>query len=154
MAAIAATRASSRLGVAQMLSVADAEANLATVGRLVRKAAAGGCTFLCLPEAFDIVGTPGTGESSRAAQPLDGPLFQRYQALARESNIWLSLGGFHERVAGEGKIANTHCIVDGRGALVASYRKVHLFDVDVDGGFKEHARRRLLFSCAPTNPLL
>ena len=47
------------------------------------------------------------------------------------------MGGFHERAANETKIANTHAIVDSSGELVASYRKVHLFDVDVDGGFKE-----------------
>ena len=33
-------------------------------------------------------------QSRAAAQPLDGPLMQRYCALAKAHSLWLSLGGF------------------------------------------------------------
>ena len=53
-------------------------------------------------------------------------------------------GGFHEQVAADAgggtgsKIGNTHVLVGPDGALVADYKKVHLFDVDIaDGCFKE-----------------
>jgi predicted amidohydrolase len=62
--------------------------------------------------------------------------------LTAQHNVWLSLGGFHQRAPDEKtdpdqRIRNTHCIVNAHGELVATYDKVHLFDVDYDGGFKE-----------------
>jgi predicted amidohydrolase len=62
-----------------------------------------------------------------------GPTLSACRDLPRNEEVWLSLGGFHERVAGNSKIANTHVIVDAQGAVVETYRKLHLFDVDVDG---------------------
>lgn len=62
-----------------------------------------------------------------------------YQSLARDHKLWLSLGGFHE-VASRGdngqcnKVFNTHVVVDHLGKIVALYRKIHLFDVDIPGG--------------------
>lgn len=56
---------------------------------------------------------------------------------AGEYGLWLSLGGFHEASETPNKIYNTHVIVSADGDIVASYHKLHLFDVDVDGGFKE-----------------
>ena len=68
------------------------------------------------------------------ATALDGPRLETYRALAREHGLWLSLGGFHEAGAPGGRVYNTHVVVDERGETVASYRKIHLFDVDVPGG--------------------
>jgi predicted amidohydrolase len=63
----------------------------------------------------------------------------KYQALAKEHGVWLSLGGFHEKIDGHGeKIANTHVVISGAdGSIVDTYRKIHLFDVNYDGGYKE-----------------
>merc|ERR1712186_245304 len=50
--------------------------------------------------------------------------------------VWLSLGGFQEKDPEgneEGKIYNTHLIIDATGDLVAHYRKIHLFDVPMTG---------------------
>ena len=51
--------------------------------------------------------------------------------------LWLSLGGFHETGPDDEHIYNTHVIVNSEGEQVVAYHKLHLFDVDVDGGFKE-----------------
>jgi hypothetical protein len=45
----------------------------------------------------------------------------RFRALAARLGVWLSLGGFPEKVAG-GKVCNTHVIVSASGELAASYR--------------------------------
>mmetsp|Transcript_10068 Transcript_10068/g.19736 ORF Transcript_10068/g.19736 Transcript_10068/m.19736 type:complete len:312 (+) Transcript_10068:157-1092(+) len=132
-----------RLAVAQMCSSLDKKANLDTVRRLTREAKAQGAQFVCFPEAFEFMGRPGTKDSMDAAETLTGPTMSALQSIAREEAMWLSLGGFHEKLQGEeaanapNKIANTHCIIDGQGNLVKSYRKIHLFDVDVDGGYRE-----------------
>uniref|UniRef100_A0A804I531 CN hydrolase domain-containing protein n=1 Tax=Musa acuminata subsp. malaccensis TaxID=214687 RepID=A0A804I531_MUSAM len=121
-----------RVGVAQMTSTNDLEANYNTCSRLVKEAAAAGVNLLCLPESFSFVAAK-DGESLKIAQPLDGPIMQRYSSLARESNIWLSLGGFQEKGPDDSHLYNTHVLLDSSGNIRKTYRKIHLFDVDVPG---------------------
>ena len=59
-----------------------------------------------------------------------GDFLGRLAQAAREHDMWLSLGGFHERVAGEERIANTHVVLDNGGERRAAYRKAHLFDFE------------------------
>ncbi|GBG24489.1 Omega-amidase NIT2 [Hondaea fermentalgiana] len=126
-----------------MCSSRDKKANLDVVRRLTREAKQGGAGLVCFPEAFEFMGRPGTKDSLEAAELLTGPTMGALKDIAKEQNIWMSLGGFHERLAGReaeeapGKIANTHCIINAHGDIVKAYRKIHLFDVDVDGGFRE-----------------
>uniref|UniRef100_A0A7S3PME9 CN hydrolase domain-containing protein n=1 Tax=Aplanochytrium stocchinoi TaxID=215587 RepID=A0A7S3PME9_9STRA len=128
------------LGVVQLCSGRNPSVNVKTAQRLVALAKTKGCGLVCLPEAFDFIGIPGSEEGFQLAEKLDGPLMSEYCKIAAKENIWLSLGGFHERLdgkIGESKIANTHCILNNHGEIVADYRKIHLFDVDYDGGYKE-----------------
>ena len=89
-----------RIAVAQMTSVADKAANLASCLALVAEAHAGGARMLFLPEAFDYI-APSAASAREWAEPLDGDFLGRLAQAAREHDMWLSLGGFHERVAGE-----------------------------------------------------
>lgn len=73
-------------------------------------------------------------QSLAVAEPLNGPIMGRYQALARELGLWMSLGGFQERGPDAEHLHNTHVILDSRGERAAVYRKVHLFDVEVPNG--------------------
>ncbi|KAJ8451224.1 hypothetical protein Cgig2_013996 [Carnegiea gigantea] len=124
---------SARVAVAQMTSVNDLAANFATCARLVKEAAAAGAKLLCFPESFSYVGNL-LGDSVKIAEPLDGPIMQGYSDLARESKIWLSLGGFQEKGSDDAHLCNTHVIVDDAGNIKGKYSKIHLFDVDVPGG--------------------
>ena len=49
---------------------------------------------------------------------------RRYRALARQHSLWLSLGGYHERLPDEERVSNTHVILNAEGATVAEYRKM------------------------------
>ncbi|CAN1237647.1 Deaminated glutathione amidase, chloroplastic/cytosolic [Linum grandiflorum] len=122
-----------RVAAAQMTSINDLAANLATCSRLVKEAASAGAKLLCLPESFSYIGAR-DGDSVKVAEPLDGPIMKQYCSLARESGIWLSLGGFQERGFDDAHLCNTHVIVDDAGNIRSTYRKIHLFDVDVPGG--------------------
>ncbi|XP_015942307.1 deaminated glutathione amidase, chloroplastic/cytosolic [Arachis duranensis] len=122
-----------RVAAAQMTSINDLAANFATCSRLVKEAASAGAKLLCFPEAFSYVGAK-DGDSVSIAEPLNGPLMIKYCSLARESSIWLSLGGFQEKGSDDEHLCNTHVVVDDTGEIRSSYRKIHLFDVDVPGG--------------------
>ncbi|KAK3422389.1 hypothetical protein EUGRSUZ_G02782 [Eucalyptus grandis] len=122
-----------RVAAAQMTSINDLAANFATCSRLVHEAASAGAKLLCFPESFSFIGA-NDGDSVKIAEPLDGPIMQQYQSLARESKIWVSLGGFQEKGSQEAHICNTHVVIDDAGNIRSTYRKIHLFDVDVPGG--------------------
>jgi predicted amidohydrolase len=56
------------------------------------------------------------------------------RTLAHKAGVWLLLGGFPERGRDGKRIRNTSVLIDPEGTVVAVYRKLHLFDVDVPGG--------------------
>jgi predicted amidohydrolase len=122
-----------RVAAAQMTSINDLAANFATCSRLVKEASSAGAKLLCFPENFSYVGAK-EGDSLKIAEPLDGPIMNGYCSLARESNIWLSLGGFQEKGSDDSHLCNTHVLIDDAGNIRSTYRKMHLFDVDVPGG--------------------
>ncbi|XP_030506658.2 deaminated glutathione amidase, chloroplastic/cytosolic [Cannabis sativa] len=121
-----------RVAAAQMTSINDLASNFATCSRLVKEAASAGAKMICFPESFAFIGAQ-DGESLKIAQPLDGPMMQQYCSLARESSIWLSLGGFQEKGPDEQHLFNTHVVIDDNGKIKSTYKKIHLFDVDIAG---------------------
>jgi deaminated glutathione amidase len=115
----------------QLNSGVDFDANLATADRLTRTAAADGAQLIVLPEKWTAMGS---GEELRAsAQPLDGPAVSWAREIAAELLIDLVAGSFLESIPGEERLANTCVHVNPSGAVRAVYRKLHMFDVTIDG---------------------
>lgn len=74
------------------------------------------------------------GGSSDGLNPSsDGPAISWARQIARELQVDLVAGSIAERMPGREKLANTSVHVDPRGAIKAVYRKVHMFDVEIDG---------------------
>jgi deaminated glutathione amidase len=118
-------------GAVQLNSTEDTDRNLATADRLVREAAARGAELIVLPEKWNVLGR---GEQmSAGAEPLDGRVISWARATARELRVDLVAGSIVERVAGQDKTSNTSVHVGPDGDLRAVYRKLHMFDVEVDG---------------------
>ena len=86
--------------------------------------------MLFLPECFAFIGMKGT-DALAVMEPLNGPLLGRYRELAAKHGLWLSLGGFAEQGPDRDRRFNAHIIVNDAGEIRASYRKIHLFDVDM-----------------------
>jgi predicted amidohydrolase len=120
-----------RVAAVQLNSTADTAANLAAADRLTRAAAADGARLIVLPEKWTVIGSD---EQLRAgAQALEGPAISWAQATARELGVDLVAGSIAESVVGQEKLANTCVHVDRKGEMRAVYRKVHMFDVEIDG---------------------
>jgi predicted amidohydrolase len=117
--------------VVQMTSTADVERNLAAAERLVAEAAARGACFVGLPENFAFLRS--TGDPAPQAQTLDGPWVRRMADAARKQTVTLLLGSLPERSADPGKVHNTSVLLGPDGAVLAVYRKIHLFDIDLPG---------------------
>ena len=125
-----------RVGAVQLCSTNDLAANLATCRALIDKAADGGAQLVVLPENFAFLGAR-EGEKLGAAEALDrpGPVIETLRERAAARGVWIVGGGTPEVVPGDPKRAyNTAVVIDPRGELVARYRKIHLFDVDIPGG--------------------
>jgi predicted amidohydrolase len=115
----------------QLNSTADRDRNLATADRLTRAAAAAGAQLVVLPEKWPCLGTP--EDTAAGAEPFDGPALGWARATARELGIDLVAGSFAERVEGRERGSNTSVHVGPDGEIAASYRKLHMFDVEVGG---------------------
>lgn len=122
----------------QLRCTTDIERNLDAAEQLIRRAASHGAVLVATPE-----NTPFLGPQLHKvdlAEPLDGAIATRFRRLAAELRIHLLLGSFSEqRRRSDGSVDgqrcyNTSLLYGPDGVLVASYRKIHLFDVDVPGG--------------------
>ncbi len=111
----------------------DLAANLLTVSAMMREAAAGGAKFVLTPEYTLMM--DGSGRVMREhALPADGgePLAQ-LRALAKELGVWLLLGSLTLRTE-EDRIANRSFLISDSGEIVATYDKIHMFDVTLPDG--------------------
>jgi predicted amidohydrolase len=120
-----------RAAAVQLNSTADTEANLETADRLVREAVDRGAVLVVLPEKWSVLGTP--EELASGAEPLEGRFIDWARKLAAELGIDLIAGSVLEHVAGRTKRSNTSVHVGPDGEIKSVYRKLHMFDVEVDG---------------------
>jgi predicted amidohydrolase len=120
------------LAAVQMTSGADKAANVAQAVSLIQKAASRGAAFVALPETFSWMGPE--AERLDNAEALEGPTLSLMGTLARELRITLLAGSLLERGGPDGRVFNTSVLFGPAGERLAVYRKMHLFDVDVDDG--------------------
>lgn len=115
----------------QMQSGPDVAANLARAEVLVRTAASRGAALIVLPEVFAWRGL--RTEEAQIPTPIPGPVSDFLCRLASELRVILVGGSFLERTAASGRSHNTSLLIDATGTIRATYRKMHLFDVDLPG---------------------
>ncbi len=115
-----------------MTSRVDKDANLETAERLVAQAAVTGADVVVLPEKWNAIGDAALYHAT--AESLDGgESVAAMSGWARTHGITLVGGSIAERRDGREKLSNTSLVFDSDGQIVAVYRKIHLFDVEVGG---------------------
>jgi predicted amidohydrolase len=116
----------------QLNCTSNEQANWESARSLIERAAGHGAKFVATPENTNYLGPH--DEKVRRAEPLDGPTGTRFADLARRLGIHLLLGSFNEKSDEERRCFNTSVLFGPDGRVLATYRKMHLFDVDVPGG--------------------
>lgn len=118
-----------RIGLVQMDSREDRRGNLREARKLAERAAAKGSGLIMFPETVDRIGPDMAGN---ACDP-DGGTIRFFQGLAREYGVYLFNGSITEKRSG-GRPANTSFLFSPKGSVIARYRKLHMFDVDIHQG--------------------
>jgi deaminated glutathione amidase len=138
-----------RAAVIQLSSQDDVPKNLERVAHWVGEATRAGAELVALPENFAFMGEE--SQKCTIAEDERGPITSAIRKLAEAHRTWVIAGGMPEASGDAERPFNTSLLVDPRGTIVARYRKMHLFDVDLPDG------TRLLESaatCAGGEPAL
>lgn len=124
-----------KIGVCQMLVGSDKDENIRNAQRWIRKAAENGSHVVVLPEMFNC---PYENKYFPIfAETFPGKTTEALSQLAKELGVYIIGGSIPEK---EGDaIYNTSYIFAKDGSLLGRHRKMHLFDIGVEGGirFKE-----------------
>lgn len=120
-----------RVGAVQVASGVDVEANVTNALELAERAVDLGAQYVLVPEYVTYYG-PSRGFAG-AAETVPGPTTERFAALARRGGVTMHVGSLLERSDDPGRFHNTSVVIDHEGRVVATYRKAHLFDIDVPG---------------------
>jgi predicted amidohydrolase len=121
-----------RVACVQMTSGPEKAANLEKGERLVARAAATGADVVVLPEKWNAIGEADTLHA--AAEPLEGgETVEAMAGWARGHGITLVGGSIPELREGHEKLSNTSIAFGPDGEILGVYRKIHLFDVEVEG---------------------
>ena len=110
----------------------DRERNLEQAMGLIDATVERGARFVGLPENVDLIAPHGV--KADLAESLDGPTFSLFRDKAKEKSIWLLAGTIAEVSEQDGKARNTAVIFGPDGKRIATYRKIHLFDVEIENG--------------------
>lgn len=128
-----------RLSVAllQISAGVDMEANLSHAERLIERAAAEGAQLVVAPENFHMRVPVGGGNLrlERAEEP-GGPFSRRFGELAKRLGIHILAGSYNQKSSDPTKMRNTSLFFGPDGELLATYHKMHMFDVEIDGHVK------------------
>lgn len=121
-----------RVACVQVTSTPDIAANIDAACGFIRAAAADGARFVLLPENVTML-AGGSAMREAAADAGKHPARAAFADVARETGVWLLAGSIAEQ-AGDGRLANRSLLFDSDGATVATFDKIHMFDVTLDAG--------------------
>lgn len=111
----------------------DIDRNLRQLEKLAGKAAADGADLISLPEYATCYGAS-RGRLQVGAEEEDRHVgLSALRDIARQTKRWLLIGSIAIK-RDDGLINNRSYLIDDVGGIVARYDKIHLFDVDLDGG--------------------
>lgn len=122
-----------RVACLQLNSGSDLAANLVTVKRMSAEAAGSGAQLVLTPEYSLMMDGSGRVMREGALDADGGITLVELQNLAREHKIWLLIGSLTLKT-GEERIVNRSYLIAADGTVVATYDKIHMFDVTLPDG--------------------
>lgn len=121
-----------RVALAQMCSGDTHAGNIATMRDLAADAAGQGAALLCLPEVAGLMNRNGEVARTQVVAAQDDPFIAACRDEAVRHGLWIHIGSTPV-LAPDGRFLNHSAVIDDTGEIRATYDKVHLFDVQIDG---------------------
>jgi len=124
------------IALIQTRTPASPAAALAHVAPLIREAAAGGAKLILTPEATNFLIKDPAARAAALTTGDQDAVIAGLRDLARELGVWLLIGSAIVKSghAGDDRAANRSLLIDDTGAVVATYDKLHVYDVDLPTG--------------------
>lgn len=132
-----------RIALIQPTSTTSIERNIALIEPMIRDAALDGAQLISLPEVANLTQMDRKKSVVEAQLENDDTFLARCQELASELNVWIHAGSLVVQLDDDDRMANRAYMIDDKGAIRARYDKIHMFDVDLEGG--ESYRESSLF---------
>ena len=136
-----------RTALVQLDAADDVGTNVERAAGLADAAARDGARLIALPEYLQFRGADDGFRAS--ARPVPGDTTAPFAAVAREHGVWVLVGSVAETSDDPDRPYNTSVLLGPDGSIGARYRKVHLFDVDVDRGPADQESARVTAGTEP-----
>jgi predicted amidohydrolase len=101
--------------------------------RLIREAAAAGADYVLTPEVSNMMQLNRKALFEQLANEEDDVSLKAYRALAGELKLHLHVGSLALRASPD-RAVNRSFLIGPDGAVIASYDKIHMFDIDLPDG--------------------
>jgi len=129
----AALTSTFKVGLVQMRSGIDPQANLAAAIAAIEDAKRGGADYVLTPEMTNIMEANRERFMATIVDEEHDPTLAALRDVARRLSIYLHIGSLAVKVSPD-KAANRSFLIDRSGDVAARYDKIHMFDVDLASG--------------------
>jgi predicted amidohydrolase len=121
------------VGLVQMRTGVDPQANRDAAIALIRQAHAAGAQYVQTPEMTNIMEVKRERLMATILDEEADPTLAAFRDAARTLGLYLHIGSLAVKASPE-KAANRAFVIDPQGEIIARYDKIHMFDVDLAGG--------------------
>jgi deaminated glutathione amidase len=122
-----------KVGLVQMRSGLDPQANLTSLIAAVDEAKRSGADYVQTPEMTNILALKRDDLFANIVAEEQDPTLATLRELAQKLSIYIHIGSLAIKATPE-KAANRAFVIDRKGDIAARYDKIHMFDVDLAGG--------------------
>ncbi|SHH89834.1 carbon-nitrogen hydrolase family protein [Clostridium grantii] len=117
-----------RIGLGQINTRTNVDENFKVINKIVSECSQQGAEMVIFPECSTYLSQKGAIEN---AQFLNGTIIDKFKSLAKEYNVYIHNGSYIEKDENSDKAFNTSVLINPKGEIEATYRKIHLYDVDM-----------------------
>ncbi len=122
-----------RVACVQMRTGKDIKRNIEQASDLIRAASDKGASFIATPETTHYMELGGKELFTNTKEQAKDLGLKRFRELATELDVHLLIGSLTIKLSKD-KVANRSFLISNKGEILATYDKVHMFDVQLESG--------------------
>jgi len=126
-------KAAFKAAMIQMRTGLTPAVNVDTAAKLIGEAKSAGANYVQTPEMTNILAAWREQLLATIAEEDADPSLASFRDLARKLGVYVHVGSLAIKVSPD-RAANRAFLIDPKGDVAARYDKIHMFDVDLEGG--------------------